>query len=572
MQHIKWHSRKREMANEHVFALKHVRNVLNLIIQGKFINYRKTRIFREGGSESAKKALEAFLAKVNWKQDEAALIKATREFVAKYNQEYKGLPIDDYVWADVAKQCFQNGRILNKKSVDAYTAWYSFLRQLKSIQPHIENIPLAIDGTPLYDLKPEIFQMIMPQFISQLSNSDSNSDDRRSAEVIHNYMHLTFLIHQGSLSAKPEEKESNPLAKDKQRAVEHNEAYSKGNTFDIKAIGLMMNPSLLDGLELSNMLSEKTNLMRAAEPSQAEYERIRKLKLLQSEYEYFGRVLELILCHPHPLFNEPYSSKFYRRPDIKQAVFEEESVAFVNFLWEELPTSNLALKEVHVTVTERAVQSTVEELVEPAAAGSEKQKHSLTSGIKALILGDRHDNQSPRKSDQSPKKSMELGSPNKEKKESPKADASSPPSRTSLAAPRRPSPKDRSSIDPRPEPKGPLIRREISVGRLPTDETKQVSFARTPSYRELVSPRQQGQVELAAPTFLPGYMVALVPVNNDGSSTPRPSSGVTYIMQTAPISVPSARSSTDATTGIVLTTELEEARKDTPVALRRKGT
>lgn len=400
------------MANEHAFALKHVRGVLNLVIKGKFVNYRKTRIFRDPGSASAQKALEEYLAKVNWKKDEAALIKSTKEFIANYNEEHKGLPIDDYVWADVAKQCFQNGYVLNKKSVDAYTAWYSFLRQLKSIQPHIDNIPLASDGMSIYVLKPEIFQMIMPEFISQLSNSDGNSDDRRSAEVIHNYMHLTFLIHQGSLPAKLEEKESNPFAKDKQKVtvpIERIEdVNSKGNSFSVKDIGILMNPALLDGLELSSKLSESTTLEKVANRSQAEYEKLLKL---QAEYEYFGRVLELILCHPHPLFNEPYSSKLYRHTSIKQAVFEEESKAFVNFIWNELPTTNLPLKDVHATVIEKMVQPAVDLPVEP-----EKPKHGITSGIKALILGERHENPSPRKGGQSPNKSIELVSPNKREK------------------------------------------------------------------------------------------------------------------------------------------------------------
>ena len=79
-------------------------------------------------------------------------------------------------------------------------------------------------------------------------------------------------------------------------------------------------------------------------------------------------------------------------------------------------------------------------------------------------------------------------------------------------------------------------------------------------------------MDLPAPTYLPGYMVLVPVASTDGSSTPRSSNMVAYMMPTAPIPVPSSRSSTDATTGIVLSTEQDEARREVHGSnVRRKG-
>ncbi len=531
--------------NTHAFTLKQTRNILNLIITGKFIKFRTPSIFCLSGSAVAQKDLEAYLEKIDWNLKEEELVRNVKLFVATYNVEHQSLPINSYVWACLAKKCFQNGCIivtpivLNDRVIydflaSTYATWESFLLQLKSIRPHIENIPKASDGRLLYSLNPEIFELIMPEFISQLYKTGNH----RAAEVIHNYMHLVYMTHQGGMPLKIEEKESNLLGKEKQRekAKEPGEEDDnpKGNGMDAKNVGVVMNPALLDGLELTTFLESAKSKIGV-------------------DYLFLGKVIELILAYPLPIFNTPYSSKFYRESNIKQTIFEAEFTALHDLLWVKFPALSKALKDIPVTVTE-TVQPLTEgvqnlSLDAPAAAASssapsssERLRSSLTAGIKALFTSDKPDGGSPsRRGEPSPKRQDALDSPPNRIKKIPsgsKDEASSPPARSALI-PRRPSPREVPSIDPRSstDQRRP-VKREISIGRLPVQEDqRQVTFVHSTSQRELVP-------QFPPQTFLPGYMV-LVPIT-DGSTTPRPTTGA-YLLHTTPVDVPLTRKTSDGT-------------------------
>jgi hypothetical protein len=530
--------------NTHEFTLNQLCNTLRLAIKGNFISYGSYFILKTPGNHDAVKALQAFFSggaiweqnstlralhpagPLNCDQNDEKLIEQTKAFIIKYNAASK-FPIDEYVWADVCKQTFQNASLFSYDSLSALASWNIFLQQLRDMQAALKINSASKEENPYIKLDEEEVQSAWITFLSQLYINGHH----RTVEVIHNYLHLACLIAKHRL---PEEvKRSDPQSKDKMPMLDVI-AEPRNNALTIKDISLLMNVPLVDGMEIAG------KIIIGVETADA----------IKADFVFMAAVLRIFLKMPHSIFAEPYHSSEYRKLKFTQDNFQAEYSGLRRMMWDQLPLLNVPFRAMAAQNEEPSANDIEEQLNDLSIAsaidqqyesGKDKSRSKTAIPFLNIFKSDKKETKdldslrrdSPPAASIPPKKSSPKG-----------GDAISP-----VRPQRQPSPKERSEIVARNE-----LVRQSSSGNIKQGGTR-VSFGRTASDRHMApSSLSSSPPSFQVPTvallpkhhsqdmdqsdprrYVPAYLVGFVPMGGavaDPNQTPR-----TIILHTPPVDI-----------------------------------
>lgn len=304
------------MGNEKLYSLTQIRHIFNMILshESQFIDFTLPRIFSDSPTEEAYEIVRSnFLTRIDWfklevrknpdhediplgksrkskkkeKEKESDSYSDKLEVIAQFllnltaelnSSRQISLGVNSVTWARLCKNLMQHGKIFNSGKLASYVCrgilFSEMLNAYKSLD--LEK-PLTEGEEPWIQLNPRRPQKMLLEFLGQLCKSKQ----KKSAEVIHNFLHF------GYLAAKQ----------------------GKEGSMDTKNVALMLTPCLLDGLDFSGYI-RGNNEDGGFTPE---------------ELLPFAQLIEMFL--QHPIFSKPFNEKKYAKfsqpPEEYQAKLRE---------------------------------------------------------------------------------------------------------------------------------------------------------------------------------------------------------------------------------------------------------